>query len=250
MTRDDLLAALSNAVPPLLAGELVDAFLELRRDVATSTLGRSAAGKFVESFVQVLQHLACGTYDKKPNVDETLRTADSKMSSLDEGLKICASRVARGMYTLRNKRNIAHKGEVDPNEYDLRLLLASAQWVMAELIRAVSGLPMAQAGALIAAVNTPVGGLVEDIEGKRLVHADVTIREEILILLQSYHPRSVTAAEVVRHLDRRSAGSVRNELKRLWGLKELELDSGGYVLTKTGVQAAVATITRETGTAG
>lgn len=249
MGRDTLVSALTGAVPKELAEDLVDAFLEMRRDVATGTLGRSAPGKFVESFVQVLQQLARSSYDARPSVDECLRNAESNMAAIDDGLRVCAARAARSMYTLRNRRNIAHKGAVDPNNYDLRFLLASAQWIMAELIRSQSGLSMEDAGKLIAAVSSPVGGLVEDVSGKRIVHANVSVREEILVLLHSFYPEPTLATDVVAHLDRRASGSVRNELRRMWQSKEAEFNGKmGYSLTKTGLQAAIAVIARETET--
>jgi hypothetical protein len=46
-----------------------------------------------------------------------------------------------------------------------------------------------EAGALIELIQAPVGTLVEEIDGTRLVHADVPVRTEILILLYSHYPR-------------------------------------------------------------
>ena len=51
------------------------------------------------------------------------------------------------MYTLRNKRNIAHANEVDPNTVDLSLGHQSAGWILAELIRNAAGITMEEAGA-------------------------------------------------------------------------------------------------------
>jgi predicted pyridoxine 5'-phosphate oxidase superfamily flavin-nucleotide-binding protein len=236
-------------LPPKLAEELADSFIEIRRDAVTSTLGRSAPGKFVESFVQALQHLARGTFDAKPNVDEALRTADTNLTGIDDGLRTCAARIARAMYTLRNKRNIAHKGTVDPNTYDLRFLLGGAQWIIAELVRNTNGLSMNDAGRLIDAINAPVGGMVEDFGGKRLVHGDLTIREEILVLMHSFHSAPLAVARIVEQLDRHSGGAVRSELRRLWHAKLVE-GSGklGYRLTKTGLKSAIAVMYRETDT--
>ena len=82
MDRNRLVSALGGALPTELAEDLVDAFLEIRRDVATGTLGRTSPGKFVESFVQILQQLSRGSYEPKPKVDECLRNAESNMAAL------------------------------------------------------------------------------------------------------------------------------------------------------------------------
>src|SRR5947199_397085 len=118
MQTDRLIAALASIVPQTLARELVTDFIQIRQDYSTDILGRASPGKFVESFVQCLQHMSSGTYDVSPKVDHYLDKEVEKQTSLPDGLRICGARIARSMYTLRNKRNIAHKGQVDPNSFD------------------------------------------------------------------------------------------------------------------------------------
>jgi hypothetical protein len=147
------------------------------------------------------------------------------------------------MYTLRNKRNIAHKNEVDPNIYDLAFIHSGAAWIMAELIRNASSLTMQEAGELIELVQIPVNDLVEEIDGIRLVHADVSIKAEILILLHSQYPQRVMLKEILSSMKARSAGSVQN---RLGEMKHNKLVHGnpkeGYRLTLAGHAAAVIEI--------
>jgi hypothetical protein len=47
---------------------------------------------------------------------------------------------------VRNKRNIAHKGEVDPNTIDLAFAHHAAAWIMAELVRISTSVSMEEAG--------------------------------------------------------------------------------------------------------
>ncbi len=247
MRRDDLVNVISVKLSPTLARDLVDEFLAIRQDVVTATLGRSSAGKFVETLVQSLQFLESGVFDAKPNVDATLMKFESAASILPDGLRVCAARVGRAMYTLRNKRNIMHKGEVDPNRYDLRLLYASAQWVMAEMLRVTSGLPMAETGRLIDLVQAPVGGLVEeDFAGRRLVLADgATIEDEILILLLHHYPEPLILADMTASIDRRSPGAVRKRIRDMWSAKLVQGDGNtGYRLTSSGFRNANDTVGR------
>jgi hypothetical protein len=188
MDEARLAQALSGLLGGTLAQELVGDFVKLRRDCATATLERASSGKFVETFVQCLQYMAKGTYDTKPDVDGYLSKKAENENSLPEGLRICAARVARSMYTLRNKRNIAHKNPVDPNTFDLALAHQCASWITAELLRSATGVSMQEAGALIELIQAPVGTLVEEIDGTRLVHADTSVKGEILILLHSHYP--------------------------------------------------------------
>lgn len=94
----------------------------------------------------------------KPDVDLYL---DKKAmeSSLPDGLRICAARVARSVYTFRNKRSIAHKNEIDPNIIDLGYIFHATSWIMAEFIRNASGTTMDEAARLIALLQAPLGPL-------------------------------------------------------------------------------------------
>jgi hypothetical protein len=239
MTHDRLEAALAKLVPATLAAHLVGQFLQIRRDFSTKTLERASPGKFVESFVQCLQHIARGTFDSTPKVDHFLDKQVENEPNLPDGLRICGARIARSIYALRNKRNIAHKNEVDPNSFDLAYAHHASSWIMAELIRHASGVSMQEAGALIAMVQVPVGDLVEEIDGVRLVHADVSVKVELLILLHSHYPDRVSYDAIKASLKRRNSGTLRNKCKELVDEKKaVGSDAEGYWLTQVGHRAA------------
>jgi hypothetical protein len=237
-SRGELIKALERRLPAVLALDLTDEFLELREDVATKTLGRSAAGKFVESAVQTLQWILDGRYDSAPRVDGFLRTLESR-SPLDDGFR-CAARTLRAMYSLRNKRSISHKGSVDPNSYDLRFLLSGSQWVLSEIIRSVTGLTMEEAGRLIDTVQVPVYDLVQEFAGKRLVlRSDLSAEAELLILLHGVYPEPALIRELVQWADRRNPKTVRNAIRILWARRWVEgSGTSGYVLTRAGIAEA------------
>lgn len=242
MDESRLAVALSGLLGVKLAADLAADLVKIRRDLATKTLERASPGKFVETFVQCLQYMDTGACDVKPSVDDYL---GKKVEStrLPEGLRICAARVARSVYTFRNKRNIAHKNDVDTNIHDLAFAHQGAAWITAELLRHATGVSMQEAGALIELIQAPVGTLVEEIDGTRLIHADVSVRAELLILLHSHYPGVVKIQDVLRSLSRRSAGTVRNKLRDLYGEKLTHGDAkAGYRLTQAGHAAAVAEI--------
>jgi hypothetical protein len=239
LQRDRLAALLSTRLPRQIAEALVDEFVQVRIDVVTGTLGRSSAGKFVETFVKALQHLDTGLPEKRPDIDGYLRKLDSSGANLDDGLKICASRIARSAYTLRNKRSIAHAGEVDPNGYDLAYLLHAIQWVLAEGVRVIAGSSMKEAGDLVAAISAPVGGLVDDLGGRRVVLGKLSAQQEVLVLLHHQHPEVVPVEDIKTAMKRRDESTVRKTIRNLWKDKEIEGDVGsGYQLTSSGFRRA------------
>jgi len=106
MTPSELIDQLKSRLPSDIASDLINNFVQIRTDVITGTLERSAPGKFVETIVQVLQFLDDGQFDTTPKVDEYLRNLESRSTNLPEDLRVTLARVARASYTLRNKRSI------------------------------------------------------------------------------------------------------------------------------------------------
>ncbi len=240
MYEGRLISALSSLVGNKLARDLVSGLVKIRRDCATKNLERAVPGTFVETFVQCLQFISTGRYLEKPSVDNYLEKKVERELSLPEGLRICASRVARSMYTFRNKRNIVHKNPIDTNTHDLSYLHQSATWITAELLRHAKNITMEEAGALVALIQSPVGTLVEEIGNVRLVLTDAPIKDEILILLHSYYPDQVESQVIKQSLSRRNSSSVRNRLRELHKDKLIHGDTeSGYCLTQTGYARAV-----------
>ncbi len=234
MKISELIAALSKIIEVELAKDLVNEFLQIKSDCKTGILGRSSCGKFVETVVQVLQFLENGKYDKKPNVDNYLRTLESRVTLLTDDLKICCARIARSCYALRNKRNIAHKGLVDANIYDLRYNYAGAQWILSEIVRQAMTSDMSKAGRIIEFIQTPVVSLVEDFGGRKIVYGNLTVGEELLVLLFSEYPAFVPQKDIIKSMDRRSRSSVYNSLRKHWDKKLIHKDIEGYKLTQEG----------------
>lgn len=243
MKKDELSAALSSLVGNKLADEIAEDFVRLRGDASTRTLNTSSVGKFVESFVQCLQYMATGKWDEKPSVDAYLDKVAENQLAIPEGLRVCAPRMARAMYTLRNKRNIAHKNPVDANSHDLVTAHQCGAWIMSEMLRDATGLSMEQAGVLVGQVQAPVGVLVEEIEGVRLVHASVSIKEETIILLHSHYPEKVAKSQILATMSARSPKSVGNDLAALVRDKVIFGNpKDGYRLTQEGMVRAVGLV--------
>lgn len=245
MDKTRLVNSLASIVGEVLASELVTEFLKIRQDYATKTLERASPGKFVETFVQCLQFMDKGSYEPCPAVDRYLNTVEN--TNLTDGLRICASRIARSIYTLRNKRSIAHKNSIDPNGFDLAYIHQASVWVMSELVRNATELTMHESGTLITLLQAPVEGFVERINGKTLIQAGNSIQVELLILLHSHYPCEVSLESILDSLNHRQEGSVRNRLrilekeKLIYGTPQ---PHQGYRLTQWGHAAARAEIER------
>ena len=242
MTNSQLITALRTGLPQELATDLVSQFMSIRADVATATLERAAPGKFVESVVQVLQHIATGTYSqsfRSGEVDDFLKNAEARPLALPQDLKIVVTRVARGMYSLRSKRGIVHKGGIDPNVYDLRYLFFAAQWVLSEIIRHVLSTDIETAARLVEFIQVPVTPLVEDFGDKRVVLRAGTSMEELITLLLHYYPEYVMVSQLKTDMNRRAKSTVSNTIRSAYTKRLVEGDGKtGYKLTILGYRRA------------
>jgi hypothetical protein len=243
MTPSELIDQLKGHLPDELAADLVNQFMSIRMDVATETLERSAPGKFVETVVQVLQHLASGTYSKSfktGEVDDFLKNAEARSLNLPPDLKIVLTRVARGMYSLRSKRGIIHKGEVNPSIYDLRYLYSAAQWVLCEIARYALSTDIDTAGKLVEFIQVPASPLVEDFGEKRLVLRVGTTEEELLTLLLYYYPTPVSVRQIHKDMDRRYSSTVSHAITGARGKRLIEGNQkAGHRLTALGYERAL-----------
>lgn len=239
MIPSELIDQLKENIPDDLAVDLVNDFVQVRSDIVTGTLERSAPGKFIETVVQILQFLDTGQYDKNPKVDDYLKNLESRSLNLSDDLKITLARVARASYTLRNKRSIAHKGGVDPNIYDLRYLYSATQWILSEIVRQVFSSDMYTAGKLIESIQVPVDLLVEDFGAKRLVLKARTTEEELLILLLHYYPVPILQSQIHQDMDRRARSTVSNIITATYNKRLVEGGKQqGYKLTTLGYNRA------------
>lgn len=230
---------LSTTLPERLVDDLLGAFEAIQRDVITRRLGGGDPGKFVETYVQILQFLETGVFESPPSVEGYLRPLESRACSLDDGLRVCASRIARSLYTIRSKRNVVHKGEVDMNMIDLRLVHAQARWLLSELLRQVAGSSMAEAGKIIEQLDVPFMDVIEDIGTRRIVTADISIEEEVLALLHSVYPDGMETDALKENMHRRNPKSVENKLRSMWEDRSIEeVRTKTWKLTQPGHRAA------------
>lgn len=109
---------------------------------------------------------------------------------------------------------------------------------MAEFVRNASGLTMEQAGRLVGLVQVPVGGLVEDLGGRKLVLRNTTTSSETLILLHNVYPGGASLTDLTKWMDRRKPDTVRKAVRELWDKKLVDGSPTEYQLTKSGYNAA------------
>jgi hypothetical protein len=110
---------------------------------------------------------------------------------------------------------------------------------MSEMLRHATGVSMARAAELIAQVQAPVGPLIEEIDDTVLVHADLPVRSEILVLLHRVYPEYARNSLLVRSIGTKEKRSIISRLSELRREKLIFGDSAnGHRLTQAGYREA------------
>jgi hypothetical protein len=145
------------------------------------------SGHFVEAVRRFLEHVLFGSATpigkslSKFN-DAALKSYESATG--DEAYRILIPRLLWAIYALRNKRSIGHLGAVPPSEIDASLLLHSAKWVVAEIIRLNAKGSVQQTRDLVDAVvqrTTSIIWIESDIV--RVLDKSLSARDQTLVIL-------------------------------------------------------------------
>jgi len=178
-------------------GELVSNFYEGRWRPA-----ELQAGRFCEVVYSVISGRASGSYpghsSKPGNFVQACKDLEST-TNLERGLRILAARMLPALYEIRNNRDVGHVGgDVDPNFMDSSYAVASASWLMAELIRVFHSINIADAKRVVdnlTQIKTPAVWVDDDV--RRVLDPNTKLSDQVLLLVAS-HGGDVNINQLVR----------------------------------------------------
>jgi hypothetical protein len=228
---------------PVLPEPMLDGLLQHHHALKTASLIGDwekcllRGGKMAEAIMRVVRFLRTGSGAKAISVESEIREAE-KAATLPDEMRVLIPRHVRVLYDHRSKRGGGHSS-FDPNEMDSHLVVALADWLLAELLRLYAGVDPPQALALVTGLVARQVPLVEDIDGDLLtLLPQATAREEIELVLWKRYPSRTSAAELDRWLPTHSINSIRVTLTRMKQAKDVHANKDGVVLTSKGVRAA------------
>nr|CAD6615038.1 hypothetical protein RTCK_02750 [Rhizobium sp. TCK] len=236
--RDTVLGNLSEAIPVVLATELVDTYQQL---VAKHRAGDLEAalvkgGRFVEHVLRVIEFLRTGAAPSEiKQVAVTIREIEKEVT-LPESLRILIPKAANVIYNIRSKRNAIHVKEIDPTAIDVSLAVATAGWILAELLRLYHcSEDKAVADAMLALTRASIP-LIEAINGETIVGQTVPAKNEVLLLLAHAKPLGMSRSEI-GIAAKCSQASVSKVLKELMGKRLVhQARDARYFITSAGEQ--------------
>lgn len=208
--------------------ELVDALLLSYEEIKQNFyLGKHEpselnGGKFVEACFRILQYETnAGSYT---SIGTPIRDLIGKLRGFEqipsanakESFRIHIPRTLVAMYNIRNKRGVGHLGgDVNPNRSDASLLVACADWVMAELFRICYQCSLEEAQMVVDALVQRRLSLVYELEDtKRVLLPRLSHKDQTLLLLASEFPDRVSEADLLVWIEPKDKSSYRRRILR------------------------------------
>jgi len=179
------------AIPVGLRDPLVEEFEQALDEYRASDWEKVGlkAGKFCEIAYCICAGHATGTYAASPskpsNFPQACRNLEQHNGTKGKSLCIQVPKVLAALYELRNNRAIGHvSGDVSPNHMDAELFLRGMKWVMGELVRNYSSLPLSDAHAVVEAVTARTFHMVwSSGDVRRVLEPAKTAAQKALIVL-------------------------------------------------------------------
>jgi len=201
-------------------------------------------GKLAEGVLKIAHFLRTGNIVKSVHVDDEL-TKLATAASLPPEMRSLIPRHARILYDHRSKRGGAHSS-FDPNEMDSHLVVAVADWLLAELLRLFGGASPAAAAALVRRLIRRQTPLVEEIEGELLsLKRGASAREDLELLLHKRYPEWTERAQLEAWLVGHSKDAIRMALARMTKDKDIHVRHSAVLLTSPALAAVDAKVARQ-----
>jgi len=239
MTLRDVIAAASDQT---LAAAIVNSYVELETNHFTRAWKTSEldAGHFVEAVRRFIEFKLFSAY---PPIGRTLSAFNEaafkkyENASGDEAYRIHIPRVLFAIYGIRNKRGVGHLSLIKPGKIDASLILHSAKWVLAEIVRLNSTQSAQETERLLDDIIERKLDAVWEINGtSRIIIDGLTIDEKVLLLLLRRSPQ--TEGALLDATEYRNQSRFAAKLKELHDQRMLERSKGKCFISPKGRVAA------------
>lgn len=238
-----LVASIAPPLDALLANQLIDEFVSLerrfiQRDWEPAELD---GGQFAEVLARIVYHMDSGNLNLNKGFDDCCKYVENeqvphRITPHRDAVHLIT--VARAIYKFRSQRGAVHiSATYAANQMDAKFIIESVRWCLNETLRVFwvgDRTLAAKAIREILQFDVPCVGVFEDIV--LVQRTDLTVDEELLVLLHYAGDQGFTRTEIGKHA-KFSAPRVTESLQRLSSpsvRQVVQLPSGPYRLTDLG----------------
>lgn len=202
-----------------IASAILGAYGEIERNYILRKWKPSEldAGHFVEAVRRALDLELTGAYRtfnrSLPRFDDNaLRNYEQQTG--DQSYRILIPRILKAIYSIRNRRGVAHISDVNPNEMDATLILYKVKWILAELLRLKSGLTLDETQAMLdKIVERQCSVIWKEGNITWILATGMSAREQVLVLLYDNSPKMDTDLQDI--IEYSNSTNFKKILKRL-----------------------------------
>jgi hypothetical protein len=213
---------LANFFPAELIDSLIDSYVELSGNFVRGKLRPSEVegGRFCESAIRALQYETTKTYSPIGVTidldDEIEKLRNLPKTDFHDSIRLHIPRTIRVIYDIRNKRDVAHLGEISPNLMDATLILNCCKWILAEFFRMKFKIPIAEAQGIIDGLVEKDTPIIQNFGGFPVIlKPDMSVRNRIMILLYNEGPEGVKRQDLSSWIPSKMRKQIATNLSRL-----------------------------------
>lgn len=218
-------------LPDGLREPLITQYEEIAHNFAGRQWSASelSGGHFCEIVYSILDGHAKGAYSASPskptNFVQACRNLESN-TTVPRSFQILIPRLLPAIYEIRNNRGVGHAGgDVDPNFMDSSFVLASASWIMGELVRVLYCVNLNEAKAIVSQLSERKNPAVWIGGGKRrLLIQGLKLQDQVLLLIGSSN-EPVSIDDLGEWLEHKNQGYVKRIVNALHKSRMVEFTS-------------------------
>jgi hypothetical protein len=227
-----------------LVDELLRAYSELKINyyLGKHKPSELEGSHFAEVVIRLLQLAATGKYiplgESLPKFDvrELDRYAQLPSANQPDSIRIHIPRAVFAIYGIRNRRGVGHVGgDVNPNLSDASLIVATCDWILAEIISLYYTSSREEAQKLVDTLVTRKVSLIQDFDGfLKVLNPKLSVPKQVLVLL--YHRAAAGASkQELRQWVKTRPDNLTNALNRLeHSQKHIHSVGDQYFITRAG----------------
>ena len=206
------------------------------------TKGLIHAARFSEICIACLKQMSEPSINidlnkiKFGNFYEELRKLP-KPSAKEEMLYLVIPQVLKAIFTIRNKKRVAHIKMTNADSIDLEFVITSCNWVMSQLIIIYLNIPFENAITLTNSIMERKIPTIEKFEDGEIMilKKGLKFKEELLLVLYQF-PKRMTREELNIILKPKKSSYISTYLTGLYKEKLIHLNKEGAIINKNGIK--------------
>lgn len=249
---DKIKNALYSKIDTHLVEYLTNHYKELKQKFSLSQYEPSQlnCAKFAEVVLRILEFVTKGNYtpfDKDVSLDALAKQLELlPKDKFPDPIRIHIPRILRAIYDIRNKRGVAHIGEINPNLMDATFVVSACDWIMAELIRLYHTGDPNEAQKIIDSIAERKVPIIEEFgEDLKVLIPSLSVADKILVILYKKYPSFVPTNDLKNWIKTKSPSHIATVLGHLDEDAKIHRKGKDNIITKKGIEYVEKNIPKE-----